>query len=79
MSDAPIRDALRRWLPNHPQHDAFETYLTMLQTWAKVYNLTSITTPEDMVIKHVLDSLSVAPYLEGQKFIDVGTGAGLPG
>lgn len=79
MSDKQIRDALNQWLPGHPQLEAFEAYLILLKTWAKVYNLTTIVDPEEMVIKHILDSLSVAPYLQGQRFIDVGTGAGLPG
>lgn len=79
MSNKQIRDALDKWLPHHPHIEAFEAYLTLLKTWAKVYNLTTIVDPEEMVIKHILDSLSVAPYLKGQRFIDVGTGAGLPG
>ena len=54
-------------------------YVTLLDKWNSAYNLTSVRDPEEMLIKHVLDSLVVAPYLIGQHFIDVGTGPGLPG
>jgi 16S rRNA (guanine527-N7)-methyltransferase len=54
-------------------------YLDLLTQWNKVVNLTSITDPEQMVFLHILDSLSIHPYLKGEKIIDVGTGAGLPG
>lgn len=35
--------------------------------------------PNEMLVRHILDSIVVAPYLQGQRFIDVGTGPGLPG
>lgn len=54
-------------------------YVELLHKWNKAYNLTSIRDPKDMVIKHIMDSLMVGPLLEGQSFIDVGTGPGLPG
>lgn len=54
-------------------------YLALLQKWNKVYNLTAITNPTDMIILHLLDSLSIISHLQGQTFLDVGTGAGLPG
>jgi len=54
-------------------------YLGLLQRWNKAYNLTSIKDPAQMLSYHLLDSLSIGPYLQGQAFIDVGTGAGLPG
>lgn len=54
-------------------------YVALLDKWNSAYNLTSIRDPQEMLIKHVLDSLVVAPYLIGQRFIDVGTGPGLPG
>jgi 16S rRNA (guanine527-N7)-methyltransferase len=79
MSDTQIKDALKKWMPTDPHLEAYETYLTLLKAWAQVYNLTTIVDPEEMVIKHVLDSLSISPYLVGKRFIDVGTGAGLPG
>lgn len=57
-------------------------YLTLLQKWNKVYNLSAIRDPQEMLVKHILDSLAVVPYIESaapQTLIDVGTGGGLPG
>ncbi|HAU3361156.1 TPA: 16S rRNA (guanine(527)-N(7))-methyltransferase RsmG [Salmonella enterica subsp. salamae] len=54
-------------------------YIDMLHKWNKAYNLTSVRDPAEMVVRHILDSIVVAPYLQGQRFIDVGTGPGLPG
>ena len=51
----------------------------LLNKWNKAYNLTSVRDPMDMLVKHILDSLVVSPYLQGKYFIDVGTGPGLPG
>lgn len=72
-------------LPENPQAwSKLECYLVLLQKWNKVYNLTSIRDPQEMFIKHLLDSLAIAPYVENgknnnQRLIDVGTGGGLPG
>lgn len=55
------------------------SYLNLLIKWNKVYNLTSVRDPEQMVTRHVIDSLSVLPYLQAESLLDVGTGAGLPG
>lgn len=57
----------------------FVEYLALLDRWNQVFNLTAIRDPEDMVWLHILDSLSISPYLQGSRMIDVGTGAGLPG
>lgn len=54
-------------------------YVELLNKWNKAYNLTSIRDPNDMLIKHIMDSLMVGPSLTGNSFIDVGTGPGLPG
>lgn len=54
-------------------------YLQLMHKWSAHFNLTSIRNPLEMVSRHLLDSLSVMPYLVGENVIDVGTGAGLPG
>ncbi|MTD27965.1 16S rRNA (guanine(527)-N(7))-methyltransferase RsmG [Erwinia sorbitola] len=54
-------------------------YVSMLHKWNKAYNLTSVRDPEQMLVRHILDSIVVEPHLKGERFIDVGTGPGLPG
>lgn len=54
-------------------------YVEMLNKWNKAYNLTSVRNPSDMLVKHIMDSIVVSSHLEGSRFIDVGTGPGLPG
>lgn len=54
-------------------------FVKLLVKWNKAYNLTSVRDPEEMLVKHIMDSLVVSPYLQGSHFIDVGTGPGLPG
>lgn len=61
------------------QRDQLVGYVEMLNKWNKAYNLTSVRDPQEMVVKHILDSIVVSPYLPGDDFIDVGTGPGLPG
>lgn len=54
-------------------------YVEMLHKWNKAYNLTSVRDPNEMLVRHILDSIVVEPFLVGNRFIDVGTGPGLPG
>ena len=70
------------------QLELLRAYLAMLQKWNKVYNLTAVRDPADMVTHHLLDSLAVIPALLRQRshgseqpfsLLDVGSGGGLPG
>ncbi len=54
-------------------------YVELLHKWNKAYNLTSVRDPQQMLVKHIMDSLMVGEVLQGENFIDVGTGPGLPG
>jgi len=55
-------------------------YLELIGKWNKVHNLTAVREPAQMVVLHLLDSLSVLPHVAHAKtLLDVGTGAGLPG
>ena len=61
------------------QIDLLVEYIQQLDKWNSVYNLTAIRDVREMVGKHLLDSLSILPFIVGDSVIDVGTGAGLPG
>lgn len=54
-------------------------FLAMLAKWNQSFNLTAITDPYQMLTHHLMDSLVVAPFIQGSRILDVGTGAGLPG
>lgn len=59
--------------------DKIIAYLNLLAKWNRVYNLTAIRDPLQMMTRHILDSLAAAAYMKGPRIIDVGTGAGFPG
>ena len=54
-------------------------YLLLLHKWNQIHNLTSVRNPIKMISRHIIDSLTITPYLQGPNIIDIGTGAGLPG
>ncbi|MGY8810510.1 MAG: 16S rRNA (guanine(527)-N(7))-methyltransferase RsmG [Pseudomonadales bacterium] len=63
-----------------PQHsDKLLAYLGLLNKWNKAYNLTAVRDPEEMVSRHLLDSLSILSYIQGETWLDVGSGGGMPG
>ena len=58
----------------------FYTYMNLLIDWNKKINLTAIVEPNEIILKHFVDSLTILKYIsDGTKIIDVGTGAGFPG
>ena len=54
-------------------------YLLLLEKWNRVFNLTAVRDRSAVVERHLIDSLSVLPHVQGSRLIDVGSGAGLPG
>jgi 16S rRNA (guanine527-N7)-methyltransferase len=74
-------DALSLELSDMQQQQLVD-YVVMIDKWNKAYNLTSVRDPKQMMVKHILDSLAIVPYLSDsadENIIDVGTGPGLPG
>lgn len=54
-------------------------FIDLLEKWNRIYNLTALREPEQMLAQHILDSLAVVPHLQVKTLADVGSGAGLPG
>ena len=54
-------------------------YMALLNKWNKAYNLTAVRDPDEMVSRHLLDSLSVLPFVGAGRWLDVGSGGGMPG
>ena len=65
--------------PEHHPCPAYLAYIALLSKWNRAYNLTAVKDPEQMLYRHILDSLSVLSFVRGNQCLDVGTGPGLPG
>jgi len=85
MAEPNLEESLQAGLtslgepPSTAQVEQLCHYLRLMEKWNHAFNLTAVRKPEDMVVRHVLDSIAVRPYLYGGRILDVGTGAGLPG
>ena len=84
MISAFLKQALEKSKINIEEKSCkkFEQYYDLLIKWNEKINLTAITKPEDVAVKHFEDSLSVLKYVDieaSSKIIDIGTGAGFPG
>lgn len=64
---------------HHDYLVALTTYLNLLVKWNTSYNLVSRQNTESDLINHIIDCLSIFPYLSGKQILDLGSGAGLPG
>lgn len=54
-------------------------FISLLEKWNKVYNLTAVRAPAQMLTHHIFDSLAILPWVTGPRVLDIGSGAGLPG
>lgn len=64
---------------NDRQINLWHQYIDLLEKWNKAYNLTAIRNKDQMYSHHLYDSLSIAPFIQGKKIMDVGSGGGFPG
>jgi len=86
VAERSLQDSLHHGLleiygeePGQAFTDALLVYLELLERWNRTYNLTAVRDPSEMVSRHLLDSLSVSPWVGRGSLLDAGTGAGLPG
>lgn len=78
---AQLKEGLRAMgqAPESHPCDSYLAYLALLEKWNRAYNLTGIKNMEDMLGRHLFDSLSALEHVRGRRALDVGSGAGLPG
>jgi 16S rRNA (guanine527-N7)-methyltransferase len=65
--------------PDADQRRRLLVYLALLEKWNRVFNLSAVRDPRELVSRHLLDSLAILSHLHGGRILDAGTGAGLPG
>ncbi|MFZ4502588.1 MAG: 16S rRNA (guanine(527)-N(7))-methyltransferase RsmG [Methylovulum sp.] len=61
------------------QLEQLSLFILLIQKWNKIYNLTAINAIDEMIKLHIIDSLAIQSLVLGERIIDIGTGAGLPG
>ena len=61
------------------QIDQLISYVNLIEKWNRAYNLTAVRGRQELLTRHILESLAIAPFIVGERRVDVGTGAGLPG
>ncbi len=64
---------------NEHQKTQLLDYLDLLSKWNKAFNLSGVKDSSEMLSRHLMDSLTLVPFIKGQRILDVGTGPGLPG
>lgn len=75
-----LREGARRIGVSNIRTDLFLSYVDLLRKWGERVNLSSVLTEREIIIKHLIDSLTVAEFMpSGSRVIDIGTGAGFPG
>ena len=75
-----LREGAQRIGLKNLRIDLFLSYIDLLRKWGKRINLSSVLNDREIIIKHLLDSLTVAEFIPtGSRVLDIGTGAGLPG
>ena len=85
MAQHALEERLREGLTElHPattpgQISSLNHFLRLLEKWNRAFNLSGVRDTNEMVTRHLLDSLTALPYLHGISIVDVGSGAGLPG
>ena len=86
MNQNEFNDIMQQYLEkinivlNGTQKEQFYKYMNLLIEWNEKINLTAITEPNEIILKHFIDSITISKHIEeGKNVIDVGTGAGFPG
>jgi len=80
MRDLILERLERLGLPvSDEEAERLAAFLDLLRRWNRVHNLTAIVEPEEMIRRHLAESLAMRGHLRGLRIADVGSGAGLPG